>query len=305
MRILITGAAGFVGRHLIRELAEHGHQPVALDMRFPFPAESAWRQVTADIMDPSAISRILAEHQVEAVAHLAAISFVPDGNADPAHLYAIDIQGTLNLLETVRRHRAGCRLLFVSTAHVYGNPETTGPLNETAPLCPVTPYAISKACADHIAQSYAREYRLPILVARPNNHTGPGQDTRFSIPAFAHQVRTAAGAIPHPPLRVGNLDSTRDFCDVRDVVGAYRLLIEQGQPGQAYNIASGRPIAMRDILGHFCTLAGIPPAFETDPARFRPTDRSPLLDTRRIREQTGWAPRIPLEQTLQDVWNSP
>jgi GDP-4-dehydro-6-deoxy-D-mannose reductase len=174
-------------------------------------------------------------------------------------------------------------------------------LSEDAALLPENPYAVSKVAADLTTLLYARRYNVPFMTARPANHIGPKQSTDFVVPAFASQVAAIAAGKRDPLMKVGNLESDREFTDVRDVCLAYRLILEKGTPGRAYNIATGRFVKIRFILEELCRQAGVTPKLETDPALFRPTDSQARLDTTRLRTETGWQPRFTLEQTLKDI----
>jgi GDP-4-dehydro-6-deoxy-D-mannose reductase len=207
----------------------------------------------------------------------------------------------MRLLRAFRRHAPKARVVVVSSSRVYGRPDTHQPAEEASPLDPSNLYGVTKMAADLGALHWARHHRLPVMTARPVNHIGPGQSPQFAIPAFAQQLIRIARQEAEPVLRVGNLESVHDFLDVRDVARAYRLLLERGRPGCAYNIASGTRRRVGDILEAMCRLARVQPRIETDPDLFRPTDRSPLLDTGAIRRDTGWAPRVAWEDTLRSV----
>ncbi len=301
MKFLITGAAGFAGAHLINELTTHGHECIATDLAIERPLPGAAACASLDIRDRSALDELIRRIQPEACIHLAGITYVPDGASNPDLMLSVNIRGTTNLLHGLRIHAPNARLLTVSTAHVYGVGPRGAPLSEDAPLRPLSLYAISKAAADIATLAFTSQHRLHGMVARPNNHTGPGQQSRFVAGAFAGQVRDIAAGRAAPRISVGNLDSERDFMDVRDVVRAYRLIVEQGQPGQAYNIASDNTVRIGDMLDTLCRLAGVAPELKTDPELVRPTDWSPSLDTSRLVRETGWAIRIPFEQTLRDM----
>lgn len=302
MRILVTGACGFVGRHLINELTLHGHQVIGLDIG----NTPAWLTpatfISANITDAAALDQAVAAVNPDACIHLAAWAFVPSGTVDPAKIFDINLTGTTHVLEAFRKISSQARILFISTSHVYGMRMRPAPIQEEDLLGPDTFYAISKAAADQICLLYARQYRMNIIVARPHNHIGPGQSPQFSIASFARQVAAIRNGAP-PVMKVGNLDNRRDFTDVRDIVRAYRLLIEKGTIGKAYNIASGHEIRVGDVLTRLCELAGVQPDIGRDPAFYRPADENPTLDTRRIRNDTGWMPVIPLDQTLSDILN--
>jgi GDP-4-dehydro-6-deoxy-D-mannose reductase len=214
----------------------------------------------------------------------------------------INLIGTINLLEAFRLHAPAARILVVTSAEIYGREPAPAPIPETAVPQPANPYAVSKLGADSTARLFARRYDMPIITARPGNHIGPGQSASFVASSFAHQLAAIAQHRQESVMHVGNLDSERDFTDVRDVVRAYRMLLQKGVSGHAYNIASGHRTAIRDILDGLCRTAGLQPEIRVDPERWRPADTLPLLDITRIREQVGWMPRISLAQTLDDIY---
>lgn len=300
MRVLVTGAAGFVGRHLTDELTRHGHQPILLD-RNP-PPDSPFPFVVADINDADALRRSIAAHHPEACVHLAGIAFVPVGWQDPELVFRVNLLGTLNLLESIRFEAPRCRTLIVSSAEIYGHEDPGYPLGEDSPLQPQNPYAVSKAAADLSALLYARHHGLAVMTARPANHCGPGQSHKFVVASFARQLAEIKLGLQPPQMSVGNLESERTFTDVRDVCRAYRLLIEKGSPGNPYNVSVPQRVKISYVLQTLVTVAGVSPRLEVDPERFRPTDSRPLLDTGRITKDTGWLPEYSLEQTLRDVF---
>jgi GDP-4-dehydro-6-deoxy-D-mannose reductase len=304
MSVLITGAAGFAGAHLIHELVSHGHDCVATDLAISAPLPGTVACESVDLRDEAAVAALVQTIQPEACVHMAGITSVPDGIAHPDLMLSVNVRGTVNLLNALRQHAPAVRLLTISTAHVYGTPPRDHALDEHAAMQPLSMYAISKAAADLATLACASHHGLQAMVARPNNHTGPGQLPRFVVAAFVQQVRDIAAGHADPVMRTGNLESERDFMDVRDVVRAYRLLLEKGQAGQAYNISSGRNDTIRHMLATLCRLAGVTPRLETDPALMRPTDWSPRLDTTRLAEDTGWSATIPFEQTLHDMLNA-
>jgi GDP-4-dehydro-6-deoxy-D-mannose reductase len=184
---------------------------------------------------------------------------------------------------------------------VYGRQPREGKLTEDAPMHPSNPYAVSKMAADQLALMYAAQHDMAVMSARPQNHLGPGQSRDFVASAFAGQLAAIAAGDAEPVMRVGNLDSRRDFLDVRDVAAGYRLLLERGRPGRAYNLASGKMVSIRDMLNRMCEIVGVHPRVEIDEARWRPADDPPLLDTSRIEEEVGWHPDIPLTDSLRDL----
>jgi GDP-4-dehydro-6-deoxy-D-mannose reductase len=298
MRVLVTGANGFVGRHLIVAAQAAGHETIACGG----PGEAN----ALDVTDAAAVRSTLSEARPEAVIHLAGQAFVPPSISDPLTTLAINASGTANVLEGLRALKAGgaaVRALVVSSAEVYGKqrPERM-PLDEHTPIRPENPYAASKAAAELYAQTWARVYGLDVIVVRAFNHIGPGQDARFVVPSFAHQVAAIAAGGPNL-LMVGNLEAQRDFLDVRDVVAAYLALLANGRAGEVYNVCSGRAVAIREVLRQVIMLARVAVEIREDPARMRPSD-VPLLvgDATKLRGETGWAPAYTLAASLRDIY---
>ncbi len=311
MRILVTGAAGFAGRHLLRELAAAGHSPIATDAA---PADSPAAAglpgyVAADLRDGAAMRALVADARPEAAVHLAAVSYVPDSDRDPSLALAVNIAGSINVADALRETSPGARLLFVSSSQVYGAAAASSlgaatdiaPLREdVSPARPLSLYAITKAAAETALLARAEAYGQDIVIVRPGNHTGPGQSPKFVAPAFAAQiVEVAAGRAAS--VRVGNLDSVRDFSDVRDIVRAYRLLLERGHARTIYNVTCGTRVRIGDLLARLEALEGVTARVEQDPALWRPADVCAPLDTSRLRVHTGWAPAYDLGQTLSDL----
>ena len=301
-RVLVTGAAGFVGHHLVRELESSGHEVATTDALQPdAPAAHGLPDYsTADLRDGESMRALVRATRPDAVVHLAGVSFVPDGARDPSLALTVNIGGTWTLAEALAAEAPRARLLFVSTAQVYGTIPSPAPLREDPPRRPLSPYAATKAAGESLLLARHAAGTLDAVVARPGNHTGPGQTPKFVAPAFARQVLSAKrGEIA--ALRVGNLDSIRSFADVRDVVRAYRLLLERGVPGGVYNVASPANVRIGDLLDRLRALAGCDAPVETDPALWRPTDSCPVLDVSRLRADTGWAPAFSLDDTLRDL----
>ncbi len=290
-RILVTGAAGFVGGHLL---------PV-LHAAFP---DAEILQPVFDVADAAAVRDAVAQARPDGCVHLAAISAIPAAQADPDLAWRTNLGGTLNLARALAT-MPGCTLLFVSTADAYGRSFQRGvPLDEAAALNPMNTYGATKAAADLALGAMARE-GLQIVRMRPFNHTGPGQSASFVVAAFARQVARIAAGLQPPTLSVGALDPMRDFLDVRDVCQAYALCLRHRdalEPGAVFNIASGQPRRIGDVLTELLALAGVEASVQTDPARLRPSD-IPLAagDSTLARATLGWAPRIAWTQTLTDM----
>ena len=297
MRVLVTGASGFVGSHLLRELEAHDHTPIPL----ADPGDET-NPLSVDITAPEALQALIQREQPDACIHLAGIAFVPTCRDNPELALNVNTGGTLNLLEAFRHHAPAARIVVVATSEVYGRHAFDGPVDEDTPLRPTNVYGATKVAADQLTRLYADLHGMHTLVARPENHIGPGQSEAFVASAFARQVGEALKAgkgVAH--LLTGNLESKRDFTDVRDTVRAYRLLLESGTPGKAYNVASGQLTRIGALLEYLAQAAGIEVTQETDPALFRPTDCSPEISVARLRADTGWEPRIPLATTAADI----
>jgi GDP-4-dehydro-6-deoxy-D-mannose reductase len=238
----------------------------------------------------------------DAIYHLAALTHVGDSWEDPSRVLRVNVLGTAEVLAAARSLDLAPRVLVVSSAEVYGvvTPEQL-PLGEDAPTVPASPYAASKLAAEAVALQAWRGYGQPVIVVRPFNHIGPGQSPDFFVPALAKRI-VDAQKVGAASLRVGTLSTRRDFTDVRDVVAAYRLLVERGGPGAVYNVCSGHDVAMAEVAAGLLKLAGADLSLRTDPELVRPVD-VPVLrgDATRLRAATGWQPTIPLATTLADV----
>ena len=302
LRVLITGARGFVGRHLTEMLRARGHDVVGADHG------AGEELLLVDVGDPLAVRGAVELVRPDAVAHLAAQAFVPASYEDPVHSFGVNAGGTLNVLEAVRaqaHERGSPRVLVVSSADVYGaQPPSAYPLRETVLPRPKSPYAASKIAAESLAFAYARSYGVDAVVARPFNHVGAGQDPRFAVAAFAAQI-AAVAAGGDPVVRVGNLETARDILDVRDVCEAYALLLEgRGEAGEIYNICSGTPTPMREVLRRLIEIAHVAVEVREDTARMRAVDVPVSVgDASKLRAATGWAPRIPLTAALRAVYD--
>jgi GDP-4-dehydro-6-deoxy-D-mannose reductase len=306
VKVLVTGADGFVGRHLVRRLARDGHRIVAACRPQGQAADWSGADVTVvplELGDAGSVRGAL-DSDPDAVIHLAAVASNREADADPGLAWTVNAAGTARLAEVLgRRWEAGrgeTRLLVVSSGEVYG-PGASAPRRESDPIAPTTAYAASKAGAELAALAVWRRTGLPVVVARPFTHTGPGQTTRFVLPAFAQRMREAkvSGARTVPS---GNLTPIRDMLDVRDVVEAYLLLLHSGQPGETYNVARGEGYPLRELFDRLAAIIGVRVEPETDASLARSSDIPHLVgDAIKLRRATGWAPSRSLEQTLRGL----
>lgn len=281
---------------MLAALRAAGHESIAVGgPHDPPPA------IAVDLRDPAAVRGVVADAKPDAIVHLAGQAFVPQSIADPLGTLAVNATGTAHVLEAARA--VGARVLVVSSAEVYGiqRPERM-PLDETAVVRPGNAYAASKLAAEAYGLAWHRSYALDVVVARPFNHIGPGQDERFVVASFARQLADIAAGGPRL-LRVGNLEAQRDFLDVRDVAAAYVLLLANGRAGEVYNICSGRPVAIREVLRQLITIARVPVEVRDDPERMRSSDL-PILsgDATKLRAETGWEPHYSLAASLRDIY---
>lgn len=302
MRVLVTGIAGFAGPHLAEALAAAGHEVHGLALAAAGVPHAAAVHV-ADLLDQDAVERVVQAVRPEAVAHLAALSFVPAGEADPRHAVRVNVEGTVGLLRALERATPAARLLLVSSSDAYGYVAAEDlPVRETVPLRPVSVYGATKAAAETMALQWARRHGRDVVVARPFNHAGPGQSPDFVVSAFGRQLARIETGAAEPVMRVGDLAPVRDVSDVRDVARGYCALLERGASGEAYNLCSGRGVAIREILEALVAVSGVSVRIETDPARMRRVDLPRLVGSHaRATEATGWRPTIPLATTLADV----
>ena len=291
MRALVTGSRGFVGTHLVAHLNACADDVIEVDRVIGSPP----------IEDVGAVSELIAEARPDAVYHLAGQSDVAASWDDPIGTFQTNADGTLHVVRACID--AGVeRLLSVTSSDIYGmvDPDAL-PITEDAPLRPVNPYAASKAAAEMVCIQGFLGHGLGVIRARAFNHLGPGQSDRFLAPALAARIvgneQTGSTAVP-----VGNLSARRDFTDVRDVVRAYRLLVVDGVPGEAYNVCSGRDVAVSDIAETLLGLAKIPMTLEQDQRLFRPVDLPVQRgDNAKLHQATGWTPEIALADTLADI----
>jgi GDP-4-dehydro-6-deoxy-D-mannose reductase len=291
-RILLTGASGFVGRHLT----------TSLSAAYP---DAALIAPHVDIRDASAVAAMVREASPDACIHLAAVSTVAAAALDEEQAWQINLHGTLHLAHAIMRHAPDCIMLFVSSSDAYGSSFRAGSrVTEDTALAPMNLYGASKSAADLALGSMALQ-GLRVVRLRAFNHTGPGQSAEFAVAAFARQIARIAAGLQPPMLRVGNLDTWRDFLDVRDVCQGYVACIARRDtlaPGMILNLASGQPRRIGDVLSELREMAGVEIEVQVDQSRVRESDlRMACGDATRAREVLGWEPAIPWSVTLRDV----
>jgi GDP-4-dehydro-6-deoxy-D-mannose reductase len=292
-KLYVTGASGFVGHHLMAMVSAGVFGEVELHV----PPEHLDLRVAAAVRDD------LGRVRPDLLIHLAARSFVPASFAQPHETFEVNLLGTLNILQGLQEAGFSGRMLYVSSGDVYGAvPEEGLPVSESRFPVPRSPYAVSKVASELLCHQYHLSSGLDVMVARPFNHIGPGQNAQFVVPGFAQQVARIADGLQEPRIDVGDIDVTRDFCDVRDVVRAYALLLQSGRPGEIYNVSSGQEIRIRDILKRLCGIAKVDPEIAQDSARLRPSEqRRMVASSQKLKLDTGWVPVIPLDTSLNQI----
>lgn len=295
MRVLITGAGGFVGSRLVRHLLADGCEVA----RFVLAAEDGGaaehsRTYVGDLCDRSSIAHAISDFEPEAVAHLGGLSDVAASWQHVGEYFRVNVLGTKNVVTTVP---AGCRVVFASSADVYGCvSEDDLPISEQLPARPASPYGMSKAASELLAVDAGA------VIVRSFNLIGPGQGPRFALPSFALQLAEIAAGRAESRLEVGNLSARRDFLHVDDGVAAYALLLRRGEAGATYNLASGQSTEVKEALRRLIEISGLTVEVRVSPERFRPVDTPELCgDPSRLRA-LGWNPTLGLTRALEDLW---
>ena len=306
-RVLVTGAEGFVGGHLVAELTATGNYELYGTVRLPErrsrTAIPQSRTFDCNILDPSAIAAVMGRVEPTAVIHLAGRADVGASWKDPVGTMRANVVGTLNVIQAVLEGVPESRLVVVSTAGVYGHAvDPERPLTENSPVSPLDPYSVSKAAAELLAHQYFVSHGLQAIVVRPFNHIGPGQSHRFLVGRLARRIAEIEAGTERPVLTLGNLSSRRDFTDVRDVARAYRLLMERGVAGKVYNVSTRRAVEIRQVVDIALAQSRVPIKLELDVERERPMDLQVLLgDSSKLRALTDWEPTVSIEQSIGDA----
>ncbi len=313
MRVLITGIDGFVGSHLAEYLLQQdGIEVVGTSLSEEYPpgiASFRSRIVVhpVDILQARKVKQVFDQVKPDRIIHLAAQTFVPASVRDPLTTFQVNITGSLHILEALREQHPAAHLMLVSTGEVYGR-QSVQPVSEDVPLSPANPYASSKGAADLIAQQYHRTFGIPVTVVRPFNHVGPRQAPSFVCSNFARQFALILRGRQEPVLHVGNLEASRDFTDVRDVVQAYWKLFDRTSPEIVFNVCSGRSVTIAEVLSTLMDVTKTQVSVRQDADRMRAYDTTKVTgDNSRLRAATGWKPLTPMTASLADIvsyWQS-
>jgi len=288
MPLLATGLSGFVGSYCAQQLAAVGllHEGRPVDLRSREEVRAA-----------------VAEIEPDTVIHLAAQSSVVASVEDPTLTYEVNFGGTLNLLLALRDAGFRGRMLYVGSADAYGSvSQAELPVSEARPLKPLNPYAVSKVAAEALCYQWSQTGPFEIVIARPFNHIGPGQSDRFAVASFARQIAAYRAGRAQRRLAVGDIDTTRDFTDVRDIVRAYASLLVSGRNGEAYNVCSGVERSLRNVIQAMLGASGVTMEIEVGEERLRKLEQRRMLGSfAKLQADTGWKPEIPFEETLIDT----
>ena len=307
MKALVTGGHGFAGKHLAHHLDACGddvilsYRPGAQSDASELPKRA--QSVALDVADAGAVTQLIAVLQPDIVYHLAALSFVPEAEKNPAQVYDVNAFSSLSILDALSHSNSEARFLLVSSAEVYGEPRPGAlPISETEELRPVSVYGASKAMAEVACHRYSHKENLQVIRVRPFPHIGPGQSDRFALSSFARQVASVKLGLSGPVIKVGNLEARRDYTDVSDIVRGYREAVLNGKNGEVYNLCSNRSQPMAEYLQQLISLAGCEVEVVVDEARVREIDVSDNAGSYdRAQRHFGWKPRAEREAMLDGL----
>jgi len=301
--ILVTGAAGFAGSHVVEALAGYA-DTVGWTHHAPPPKDietlADWQRV--DLLNPAEVRDAIARIKPSGVIHCAGAPNVAHSWRDTVTPLSINVLATHHLFDALHRADVRCRVVVPGSATVYAL--SMSALTEESPIAPSNPYAVSKLAQEQLSLRAAHEDNVEVIITRSFNHTGPRQSAAFAAPNMARQIAMIEKGLAEPVIKVGNLEAQRDFTDVRDMARAYVTLLKTGAPSNVYNVSSGVARVMRSVLDALVVRARVEVLIETDAELMRPSDTPMLLgDSTKLRQQTGWHPEIPFDQTLDDLLN--
>ncbi len=309
-KALVTGITGFVGSHMGEFLLKEGLEVYGI-ARWRSKKENMENlegKVTileADLLDAHSLDQLMLSVRPDYIFHLAAQSFVPASWTSPAATMEVNVVGSTNLFEAVRKNQLNPKIQIACSSEEYGLvlPEET-PIKEDNPLRPLSPYGVSKVAMDYLGYQYQQSYDMDIIRTRGFNHTGPRRGEVFAESSFAKQIAEIEAGKKEPIIYVGNLEAIRDYTDARDMVRGYYLAVLKGEPGEVYNICTGEGHKIKDVLDLLLSFSKIKIEVKQDPKRMRPSDVELLLgDNTKFVKQTGWKPEIPFEKTMEDLLN--
>lgn len=308
MKVLVTGATGFAGSHLMEYIKNQQREAVVGTRRRRSDLsniEGYFNLFDCELTDYLSVRNLIQRLQPDRIFHLAAQSYVPQSWDSPYQTFEANLTATLNILEVIRKVNPQIRLLVTGSSEEYGlvYPEEC-PINELNPLRPMSPYAVSKVAVDMLCQQYVRSHNLHVVITRAFNHSGPRRGKEFATSSFAKQIAEIELGIREPFIQVGNIDAERDWTDVRDTVRGYWQALEDCTPGEPYNICRGKAWSVKEMLDMLLHHSTPKVKLFVDPDRLRPSDVPLLLGTRaKMEDKTGWRPEIEFEQTLLDLLN--
>ena len=306
-KVLITGINGFVGKHLTDYLLDNNYEVVGFDIKDTIENKIISEDIkiyTGDLRDEQEITTVIKNFNPNLIFHLAAQSSVKLSFENPAETLSINLIGSLNVLEAISKLQTPAKTLLITSSEIYGQlkPDQV-PVTEDYPFEPVNPYAVSKAAVDLLAYQYYKTYKLPVYWARAFSHAGPFQRTVAVLSDWTFQTARIELGLSTPEIKVGNLDVTRDYTDVRDTIKAYVDILLKGKPGQPYNVCSGKGYHLSELLDTITSFSGKKIKVVPDPSRLRPVDIPILIGSPdRLKKDTGWQPKIDIDTTLRDTY---
>ena len=306
-RAFITGISGFAGSHLAEFLLQKKYivGGTFIETNTIKNVKGIRKDIElykCDVRNFLRVSSLLKIYKPDEIYHLAGIASIPGSLRMPGFTYEVNFNGTFNLLDAARRYCENAKILYVGSAHEYGNVDRNAlPVKESHPLNPETPYGASKAAGEMLAHQFLNSYQMKIYLVRPFNHIGPRQSPDFAVSNFARQIIEVLNCKGTPLINVGNLGVYRDITDVMDVVRAYWLIMQKGKSGEVYNVCSGRAVRLRDILNELISITKRKISVKVDKKLLRKTDMPKFYGDNKKLRAIGWAPDIKLKKTLSDI----